>query len=143
MKFFVGMVWLWTCFAPSLFATGIVVRMGPASLGNGGPNPVGVPPSGADLDASYITDGMWEFQVGLPVMGVGKRFQKNKGPYFGCGGAVVIDANAVGPGVYSAFGYDFGWESLRFSAEYKQALGLSQVGLLSPYALRLGVGIWF
>lgn len=59
--------------------------------------------------------------------------------YSSLGGGLIFSGNGVGPGVYSAFGYNFG-DSIAFNMEYKQAVGINGDGaLISPYALRIGV----
>ena len=124
-------------------AWGLMLRMGPAALGNGGSNPLGLPPSVQDLELSLITNKNWEFNVGLPGLLVGLRSVSKWGGYVSLGGGAVIDANGAGPGMYTAFGYDFGWRVLKFNFEYKQAIGITQSALISPYAVRFGVGLWF
>jgi hypothetical protein len=129
--------------ASTALASGVILRLGPAGLGHGGPNPLGIPPTTTDMELSYVSNSKWEFNLGIPGVFVGGRYQKNWGGYVSLGGGIVIDANAAGPGIYSAFGYDFGWNLVRFNIEYKQAVGVSSVALISPYAVRFGVGIWF
>lgn len=120
----------------------LTLRLGPPGVGSGGTNPMGIPPGIVDADLSYVTASKWEGSISIaPGILVGKRFDF-KGPYTSAGGALVLSGNGVGPGVYSAFGYDFGSGSFRFNMEYKQALGITKTGLIAPYALRMGVS-WY
>jgi hypothetical protein len=118
-------------------AAGYFLRMGPASIGAGGSNPLGIPPHLQDLELSMITNRGLEFNLGLPGALVGYRFWSK------WGGGIAISINGVGPAGYSAFGYDFGWETVRFNFEYKQALGVAPGAVISPYAVRFGIGLWF
>jgi hypothetical protein len=70
---------------------------------------------------------------------VGKRLAVSDSFYLGVGGGLIINANGVGVGPYTAFGTELGSGKVKFNAEYKQALGISSAGLLSPYAIRMGV----
>lgn len=126
----------------SVNAGTLSLRMGPAGSGAGGTNPVGIPPSIQDLDIGYVTASKWEstFSV-FPGLFLGKRLDFG-GPYMSLGGGLVISQNGIGPGPYSAFGWDFGKGSFRFNIEYKQALGITSNGFASPYAVRLGIA-WY
>jgi len=128
--------------ATPLWGAGYVLRVGAVSLGNGGANPVGIPPGATDLEFSFIASGGFEANIGLPGLLFGYRAQRAWGGYISTGGGLVMDAHGAGPGVYSAFGADFG-RRVKFNIEYKQALGASENGILSPYALRMGCGLWF
>jgi hypothetical protein len=120
----------------------LVLRAGPPSVGAGGSNPVGIPPSAVDLEFAWVTSSSWETSLSaVPGLLVGKRFDIDNF-YVGLGGGILISGNGVGLGPYSSFG----WESegtVRFSIEYKQGLGLSGSGLVSPSALRAGIGYVF
>ena len=118
------------------------LRIGPAASGAGGTNPVGIPPGIQDLDVGYVTASKWEstFSV-FPGIFLGKRLDFG-GPYMSVGGGLVISQNGIGPGPYTAFGWDIGHGSLRFNMEYKQALGLTSNGIAGPYAVRLGIA-WY
>ncbi|MCX6117965.1 MAG: hypothetical protein NT027_10515 [Proteobacteria bacterium] len=120
----------------------ISLRFGPPGVGTGGTNPVGIPPSLADIEIGYVSANKWETNISaIPGLFIGKRIDF-KGPYMSLGGGLAISANGVGPGPYSAFGYDFGSGSFRFNAEYKQAIGLTSKGTINPYALRIGIA-WY
>lgn len=118
------------------------LRIGPAASGAGGTNPVGIPPGIQDLDVGYVTASKWEstFSV-FPGIFLGKRLDFG-GPYMSVGGGLVISQNGIGPGPYTAFGWDIGSGSVRFNMEYKQALGLTSSGIAGPYAVRLGIA-WY
>jgi hypothetical protein len=150
-----GKLQRWFClFVPVFFTTLLItqsltaiagpltLRMGPPGVGTGGTNPVGIPPSAQDLDISYVTKSGWETSLSVvPGLFLGKRLDF-KGPYMSLGGGVALSANGVGPGPYSAFGYDIGSGSFRFNIEYKQALGVTTSGIVAPYALRVGIA-WY
>ncbi len=119
-----------------------MLRLGPPSVGTGGSNPLGIPPGAADMELSHVSASNWETSLSVvPGMLLGKR-QDFGNFYVTMGGGLIINANGVGLGPYSAFG----WESdgsFRYGIEYKQALGLTKVGLISPYAIRAGLGYVF
>lgn len=119
-----------------------IARFGPPSLGTGGSNPLGLPPSAVDVELSHISSSSWETSLSIvPGLLVGKR-QDFGNCYVTMGGGLIINANGVGPGPYTAFG----WESdgtFRYGIEYKQALGITGRGLISPYAIRAGLGYVF
>ncbi len=124
-----------------------MLRLGPPALGNGGPNPLSIPPtSPAEYEFSYLTDkkNEWIFSMS-PGLFYGWRNQLNNGLYVSLGPGIAIDANGAALGAYSAFGYDFscGSAGFCFNMEYKQAVGIAGGGLLCPYALRMGFGYKF
>lgn len=128
---------------PNISYAGIMnFRLGPPGVGTGGTNPVGLPPGAPDLELGYVTNSKWETSASIvPGIFLGKRIDF-KGPYVSLGGGIAISANGVGPGPYSAFGYDFGSGPVRFNVEYKQAIGFTSNGLVNPYALRIGIA-WY
>lgn len=128
---------------PSVMQAGIMnFRLGPPGVGTGGTNPVGLPPGASDLEFGYVTASKWETSASVvPGIFLGKRIDF-KGPYVSLGGGIAISANGVGPGPYSAFGYDFGSGPVRFNVEYKQAIGFTSGGIVNPYALRIGLA-WY
>ena len=119
-----------------------MIRFGPPSLGTGGANPLGLPPSAVDIELSHTSASNWETSFSIvPGLLLGKR-QDFGNYYVSMGGGLVINANGVGLGPYTAFG----WESegsFRYGIEYKQALGIANSGLISPYAIRAGLGYVF
>jgi hypothetical protein len=94
------------------------------------------------MEISYLSSSNWETSISIvPGILYGKRQDFNNF-YLTLGGGLIIDANGVGIGPYSAFG----WESegtFRYGIEYKQALGITGSGLISPYAIRFGLGYEF
>lgn len=129
-------------FATESFAGTLTLRLGPGSVGNGGANPLGIPPGAADIELNWLSASNWETSLSvIPGLLLGKR-QDFGNFYCSLGGGIVIDANGSGLGPYSAFG----WESdtaVKISFEYKQAIGLTGNGIISPYALRMGFGYGF
>ena len=120
----------------------LLAKFGPAAVGNGGSNPLGMPPGPADIELAWISDTKWETSLSIvPGLLIGKRHYMGN-YYVGLGGGVVIDTNGSGIGPYSSFG----WQSdgpFVFSFEFKQALGFTSSGIISPYALRTGIGYAF
>lgn len=128
--------------ATTSYAGSWTLRIGPAASGAGGTNPVGIPPGIQDLDIDYLTSSKWETSVSIfPGILVGKRLEFG-GPYVSLGGGLVVSQNGIGPGPYSAFGWDIGSGSWRFNMEYKQAIGFTSSGVTGPYAVRIGVA-WY
>lgn len=120
----------------------LTLRIGPAASGAGGTNPVGIPPGIQDLDFSYVSSGKWESSASIfPGLFLGKRLEFG-GPYVSLGGGLAISQNGVGPGPYSAFGWDIGSGTFRFNMEYKQAMGFTSSGVTGPYAVRIGIA-WY
>lgn len=122
----------------------LLVHIGPAASGGGGPNPVSIPPTELlDYEVVWITAANREYSASfVPGLFYGQRYSfLPGGTYFSVGGGLVLDLNGYGPGVYSAFGYDACAGFICFNAEYKQALGLgiSFETLLAPYAIRIGL----
>ena len=125
------------------FAKQLTVHVGPPSVGNGGSNPISIPPLNIiEYEVEYITNALVEWNFALtPGFLVGSRSVFAKDYYASFGGGYVIDANGSGPGIYSSLGADLSW----FNIEFKQALGFdfSENYLLSPYAIRIGVNFKF
>ncbi len=143
------MSWFQRCFlffillSNTLLAGELTLRLGPGSLGNGGTNPLGIPPSLVDADVTWLTSSNWETSVSIiPGIFVGKRSESAAGFYLGAGGGIVISANGGGLGPYAALGYSRG-ETFKFNAELKQAIGVTSHGLVTPYAMRVGVSYDF
>jgi hypothetical protein len=123
-------------------ASELIARFGPAATGNGGPNPLGIPPGAADIELSYVTDGKTEINLSVvPGLFVGKRYEKSQF-YASGGGGLVITGNGTALGGYAAVGFEQG-DTIKFNADFKQALGLSGAGLISSYALRVGAAYVF
>jgi hypothetical protein len=124
--------------APAL-ASQWTIHVGPPSVGNGGSNPVSLPPvNPIEYEVELCTDSgtEWNFAV-TPGILAGARTTFAKNFYSSFGGGYVINANGSGPGIYSSLGANIAW----FNMEFKQALGFDfdSNSLLSPYAIRVGV----
>lgn len=127
-----------------VWAGSVTLRIGPAAVGGGGPNPVGIPPGPTDVELGYVSKSMYETNIAAsPGLLFGKRWLGAQGFYLSGGGGIIVSRNGVGLGGYSAFGGDFGQGTLRFNAEFKQAIGFSSRVLISPYALRVGFSYFF
>ena len=135
--------WLWIL-ALSLTALDAqgrwTIHVGPPSVGNGGPNPLSIPPiNPLDYGVIYVTrgDSEWSFSIS-PGFFYGKRHWLGDA-YVSGGFGFGINANGIGPGVYTAIGYDACGPTVCFNADYRQALTVTALGLNSAYAARLGV----
>jgi hypothetical protein len=130
-------------FAHSAHAGEIIVHVGPPSVGQGGTNPLSVPPiNPIEYEVEWISPRGFEANFGItPGLLFGARTPFSAGLYVGVGGGLVISANGVGPGAYSSFGWNLG-KKVFFNTEFKQAIGiaLNNNKLISPYALRVGMG---
>ncbi len=122
----------------------IIVHVGPPSVGQGGTNPVSVPPlNPIEYEFQWISPRGFEANVGItPGLLFGARTPFSSGLYLGVGGGLVISGNGVGPGVYSSFGWNCG-KKIFFNTEFKQAIGIALHNnkIISPYALRVGMGL--
>jgi hypothetical protein len=121
----------------------ITLHLGPSSMGNGGQNPVSIPPLNiADYGLVWLMESQREWVVSIfPGVFYGYRYRFPKtGLYASGGGGVGIDLNGLGPAVYSAVGWNSCGSRLCFNAEYKQAVGVATAGvMINPYAFRIGV----
>jgi|GEM_PF-2476050 len=115
--------------------------VGPAGFGSGDANPITFA-SPAEYEFQFASDGGLEIRAALIGLTLGYRMRADWGGYASVGGGVLIDANGFGAGPAAALGYDFFCMVLCGSAEYVQMLGVGSRGLMSPYALRLGVSLW-
>lgn len=124
-------------------ASAIVVHVGPPSVGNGGSNPLSIPPvSIVEYEFVYVTEKDTEYTLGIfPGSFYGARSTIAGGTYVGFGGGLVLSSNGGGPGIYSSIGTDLGSGAWKFNAELKQAIGFDFAKniIISPYALRIGV----
>ncbi len=129
--------------APAANAGEIIIHVGPPSVGQGGSNPVSVPPiNPIEYEFEWISPRGFEANIGItPGILFGARTPFSSGLYVGVGGGLVISANGVGPGAYSSFGWNLG-KKIFFNTEFKQAIGiaLDNNKIISPYALRVGMG---
>lgn len=125
-------------------AGSMTVSIGPEQVGNGGAYPMAMPPTDPFQWAfTAVTDGGFETTLSLcPGIILGHRF-KADGIYVAVGGGIIIDANGVGAGPYSSFGYESGGGSagVHFTASYTQAIGFSGGRYRAPSAMRFGA-VW-
>ncbi|MBM4253047.1 MAG: hypothetical protein FJ146_13825 [Deltaproteobacteria bacterium] len=128
--------------AAPLQAGSIGLLFGPGNAGNGGSNPVGIPPGGTDIAIKYVTSGNSELTVSLvPGILFGKRFSDGNF-YTSLGAGVLVSASGLGLGAYSSFGYLSGTGSgIHFNAEYTQSIGANGKGWTAPGAGRIGA-VW-
>lgn len=117
----------------------LTVHVGPPSVGNGGSNPISIPPVNLyEYEVEYIgnSGNEWNFSV-TPGILYGSRSVFAKDYYASFGGGYVINVNGSGPGIYASIGANLKW----FNMEFKQALGFDFDAnrMLSPYAIRVGV----
>lgn len=121
------------------------LRLGPAAVGNGGANPISIPPANPiDYEFYYVSKAGWEIDASIsPGIFFGWRSAFQSGLYAAAGPGLVINANGSGPGVFASLGYLFTCNFFCVGFEYKQALGLASGGMISPYAVRFGMGFNF
>ena len=127
------------------FAKGLTLNVGPLSGGQGGSNPLSIPPLNfAEYQLIYTTSQNSEFVLGIiPGIFYGIRTSE-KGPFYASvGGGVVIGANGVGVGLMSSAGANFFCAKVCLNVEYRQAIAPSRGSLLSPYALRIGAATFW
>lgn len=129
-------------FASLAQAEGYALRVGPVSVGNGGSNPVGIPPGGSDLELGVWTKSGFEMSLGVPCLCIGGRSETKWGGYLGLGGALVIDSSGIGPGVYYAMGIQRTKGLILWGLEYKAAVGIGSKGFMLPYSLRASLALW-
>ena len=119
----------------------ITVHLGPAGVGCGGTNPISLPPTNPlDYSVVYLTKSNkeWSFSL-VPGIFYGQRYKLfRSGAYLSLGGGAVIHLMGIGPGVFSAFGYNSCGERFCFNIEYRAALGYAKQ-FFTPYALRIGM----
>ena len=124
------------------YASSLTFHAGPAAAGNGGPNPLDIPPvNPTTWEAVWVRDNHTEWTFGLiPGIFFGYRNALSGGTYVSMGYGGVISTNGIGPGIYAAFGADL-CGILCFNFEYKKALGVTmgRGDIISPYGLRVGV----
>ena len=127
-------------FCPTTSKADLTVHIGPASVGGGGPNPISIPPvNPLDYEFVWLTENHTEWSLSLfPGLFYGYRAVMQSGAYISAGAGMVFNIHGLGPGIYTAFGYDVcSW--LCFNFEYKQAIGVIPGMLIEPYAIRIGL----
>lgn len=118
------------------------VVIGPPSIGQGGSNPVSIPPvSPVDWQLSYINedDREWVFSV-VPGLLYGQRWT-HENLYAALGGGLLVTTSGLGIGGYHALGMETEpfWEKFRVVFEYRQIVGYASDGPQFPYTVRIGV----
>lgn len=133
---------LWISHSASAKAkTGYALRLGPPAVGQGGPNPITFSP--VEYQLQYVNAQNFEANVSFTGLFLGKRHTFANDVYVSAGGGLVLSANGVGFGVYTAFGADFFCgTNVCMSAEYIKAMGLVSDRIVSPYAIRIGASLW-
>jgi hypothetical protein len=128
---------------------GISLKLGPPGAQNGHSNPLSIPPGIQDIEVTYVHRCGIEGSVGLvPGVTGGLRYRAGKFLYGSAGGGVLLTANGIGPGVYSAIGATLArtWP-VAFEVEFKQAMGIgfdsSGTHLMFPYSFRIGAGVYW
>jgi hypothetical protein len=125
-----------------LEARTIHLLIGPPSLGQGGSNPVSIPPANpVDWQFTYVTDQNREWVVSLvPGLLWGQRFY-NGGLYAALGGGLLVTSSGMGLGVDHAYGYESEpfLKRLRYQVEYRQIIGIGSYGWKFPYTFRMGI----
>lgn len=116
--------------------------VGPPSLGQGGSNPVSIPPGNpTDWQLTYLTEQDREYVLSvIPGLFYGQRWRKDS-LSIGFAGGLLISTNGVGVGLSQSLHWESEvfWDDWRFEAEYRQVIGVTKIGLEFPYAIRLGV----
>jgi hypothetical protein len=142
MKLFVQLLCALVLLIERAQAGTVSALLGPPSLGQGGSNPVSIPPGNViDWQASYRTDSNSEWMVSVvPGIYYGQRFTKER-LTLGLGGGLLIGVNGVGLGLYQSLGFATQpfWKKYRLEAEYRQIIGYTEAGVEFPYTLRIGV----
>ena len=124
------------------------VKLGPPSVGLGGPNPISMPPINfLDYEFTYVTEGNWEYSLAaVPGLTFGKRIYMDN-YYAALGSGLFLSSDGAGFGCYSALGLNSTAnkksKSLGYVAEYKQSLAFNAYGLIMSYAIRLGLAYKF
>ena len=120
--------------------------IGPPTLGQGGSNPLSIPPGNpVDWQVSYINDAGREWMLSIiPGIFYGQRFQIDQ-VTIGLGGGILVSSNGLGVGVYQSVGWETlpFWKVYRAEVEYRQVIGLAAEGTEFPYTLRIGVSYEF
>lgn len=131
-------------FSSSAQASRFTLHIGPPSAGNGGSNPLSIPPvNPIDYEIVYVTKRQREWSLSLiPGILYGTRMWFSPLNYVSLGGGLGMNIQGLGPAMYAAFGLDW-CKALCFNLEYKKALIISSIGLSSAYAIRAGISVDF
>lgn len=126
--------------AKSCLANGITLNVGPLSGGQGGSNPLAIPPLNfSEYQLVYTTSQNSEFVLGIiPGIFYGVRTSE-RGPFYASIGAgLVIGYGGGGPGIMSSVGLNAFCSLVCLNVEYRQAIAPSGKSLISPFAVRIG-----
>ncbi|MDD9950681.1 MAG: hypothetical protein OXT67_03855 [Zetaproteobacteria bacterium] len=134
----VFVLWLWVEIA---CGGDLMLKLGPPGVGNGGPNPLSIPPASLlDYEVSYLSSSDVEYSLSVvPGILVGVRHSNDSGVFAGVGGGLVISGLGSGLGGYYSVGYRSSTRPYAFEIDLKQAFGLGSGQLLTVYALRMGL----
>ncbi len=122
------------------YGNGMTLNVGPLSGGQGGSNPLSIPPLNfAEYQLIYTTAQNSEFVLGLiPGIFYGVRTSE-RGPFYASLGAgLVIGYSGAGPGVMSSVGMNVFCSLVCLNLEFRQAIAPSGKSLISPFAVRIG-----
>ena len=120
-----------------------ILKLGPPGVGNGGPNPLSIPPTNIlDYEISYLSSAGSEFSVSIvPGFLYGIRSTHDSGLFATVGGGYLISVFGSGPGGYYSLGYRSKPKPFGFEVDIKQAYGFASAGGFAVYALRMGI-VW-
>lgn len=128
---------------------GLTLRLGPPGVQFGHSNPLGIPPGPQDISITYVWKCGYELNTDIvpgPTFGI--RYRGGRFLYGSYGGGLLVTANGMGPGVYTAIGASIARDwPVTIELEFKQGLGVS-IGeggshIITPYAFRIGAGVWW
>ncbi len=135
-------VGLWMVGHSQVHAEQLNVLIGPPSLGQGGSNPVSIPPfNPVDWQLTYVTEEQHEWVVSLvPGLLFGQRFTYEN-LYAALGAGLLVTSSGLGLGVNHAYGYESKpfLGKFRYQIEYRQVIGVGRYGWQFPYSFRMGV----
>lgn len=136
------LVWASFLAAPRLQASEFKFLLGPPSLGQGGSNPLSIPPiNPVDWQLVFVTNKDREWLLSLvPGLLYGQRFRLD-GFYASLGAGILVTTSGLGLGLGHAYGYEskIFASHYRFIIEYRQVLGLAEYGWQFPYTFRMGI----
>ena len=141
----VALLGLWS---RSVQAIEYTFRLGPATVGRGGSNPLSIPPTNVqDWELGWVTKRDFIFRISIFPMLLSGGYKKSY--RWGCfntyGMGVLLNPTfGLGAGAFTSFGYNIGCFSKNWCVdiEYHQVIGITETkDIVSPYALRIGL-LW-